>query len=153
MRKGRGLGAAPRGSVSLTRSATFRASHRLARPDWSDARNRAVFGDVSGPPHAHQYRCDVTVSGPVDGRTGTLVDLRVLDAVIAAEIVGRLDGRTLNELDELRRGAVVPTSENLARLIAGVVRRALRDRRASARVTEVRVAEDDTLSATWRAAR
>jgi 6-pyruvoyltetrahydropterin/6-carboxytetrahydropterin synthase len=112
-----------------------------------------MFGDVSGPPHPHRYRCDITVGGRVDARTGTIVDLRVLDGILAEEIVRRFDGKTLNERDELRRGAVVPTSENLARLIAQLVRRALRDRRASARVTEVRVAEDDTLSATWRATR
>ena len=46
----------------------FPRLHRLYRPDWSEARNREAFGRArSEPPgHGHQYRCAVTVSGPID---------------------------------------------------------------------------------------
>ena len=48
--------------VTLTRTVVFRATHRLYRSDWSEARNRDAFGPLSEPPgHAHDYRCAVTV--------------------------------------------------------------------------------------------
>ena len=57
--------------VSLTRTVGFRAVHRLYRPDWSEARNREAFGALSEPPgHPHDYRCAVTVRGPVEPHDG-----------------------------------------------------------------------------------
>ena len=87
-RPGRASGARRRGSrsawasasppsvpVSLTRTVGFRAVHRLYRPDWSEARNREVFGPLSDPPgHPHDYRCAVTVAGAADPM-GMVIDL------------------------------------------------------------------------------
>lgn len=137
--------------MSLTRRITFSAAHRYHRPEWDDAKNRAVFGDCARPePHTHAYACDVTVSGPVDATTGMVVALDLLDRVLRTEVVERFDGRTLNaSVPEFADGAQIPTCENLARLIASRVQRALGDRPS---VRTVTVAEDATLSATWSAA-
>ena len=63
-------------ATSLSREVPFRALHRFFRPDWSEARNREAFGPLSEPPgHAHDYRCVVTVAGPIAKQ--------VLDAVLA----------------------------------------------------------------------
>jgi 6-pyruvoyltetrahydropterin/6-carboxytetrahydropterin synthase len=140
-------------TVSLTRRVSFRASHRYRRPDWSDATNEAVFGHRAPQEyHAHNYVCDVTVSGPVDAATGMIVDLRILDLALRTEVVDRLDGRNLNiDVPEFRDGGQIPTGENLAALIASLVQRALEQGGAHVPVTQVTVAEDPALSATWRA--
>jgi 6-pyruvoyltetrahydropterin/6-carboxytetrahydropterin synthase len=77
-------------AVALTRTVEFRAVHRLYRPDWSEPRNRETFGPLSeAPGHAHDYRCAVTVSGPVDDRMGMVVDLAELDRILQEEVVTR----------------------------------------------------------------
>lgn len=138
----------PAGAASLTRRVTFAAAHRYRRPEWDDAKNEAVFGLCARPEyHGHTYTCDVTVSGPVDAATGMIVDLRLLDAALATEVMARFDHRTLNtDVAEFADGRLIPTGENLARLIAERVQSALG---AAARVSSVTVAEDATLSATW----
>ncbi|HVT39163.1 MAG TPA: 6-carboxytetrahydropterin synthase [Gemmatimonadaceae bacterium] len=139
--------------VSLTRRVSFRASHRYRRADWSNAKNETVFGPRALQEyHSHSYVCDVTVSGPVNKDTGMIVDLRILDGALRTEVVERLDGRNLNiDVPEFCDGAQIPTGENLATLIASLVQRALDRDGAHVPVTQVTVAEDATLSATWRA--
>lgn len=133
----------------LTRRVTFAAAHRYRLPDWSDARNAEVFGACANPHfHGHSYVCEVTVRGPIDERTGMLVDLGVLDRVLATEVRGRFDHRNINlEVPEFADGRLVPTGENLARFIFERVQRSLG---SSVTVTAVTVAEDDTLRAEYR---
>jgi 6-pyruvoyltetrahydropterin/6-carboxytetrahydropterin synthase len=130
---------------------SFSAAHRYRRPDWDDARNREVFGDCARANyHGHSYVCDVTVSGAIDDATGMLVDLAALDRVLATEVRDRFNHRNINlDVPEFAEGRLVPTGENLARFILGRVQAALGDQ---PRVTEVRVAEDATLSATFKGA-
>jgi 6-pyruvoyltetrahydropterin/6-carboxytetrahydropterin synthase len=140
----------PVGVASLTRRVVFSAAHRYRRPEWSDERNEAVFGACARPNyHGHSYACDVTVSGPIDERTGMLVDLAVLDRALDTQVRDRFDHRNINlDVPEFAEGRLVPTGENLARFILGRMQAALGER---VRVTEVRVAEDDTLAATFTA--
>jgi 6-pyruvoyltetrahydropterin/6-carboxytetrahydropterin synthase len=139
-------------AVSLTRRVSFSAAHRYRRAEWDDAKNEEVFGQCARKEyHGHTYTCDVTVSGPVDATTGMIVDLRLLDAALRTEVTERFDHRNLNtDVGEFGEGKQIPTGENLARLIAQSVQRALG---AAAQVTEVVVAEDPTLSAKWRLVR
>ena len=141
-------------SLTLTRRITFSAAHRYGRPEWSDAVNAAAFGGTSlRDVHDHLYVCDVTVGGTVDESTGMLVDLRVLDSVLQTEVVDRFNGRTLNrDISQFADGKQIPTGENLARLIAALVQGALEEQGdLRIAVTTVTVAEDPTLSVTWRA--
>lgn len=133
--------------TSLTRRVRFAAAHRYSRPEWSDERNRETFGACANPHfHGHSYTCDVTVRGPIDDTTGFVVDLGVLDRILATEVVARFDHRNINlEVPEFADGRLVPTGENLARFILERVQRALGDR---ATVSAVTIAEDETLSAT-----
>lgn len=133
----------------LTRRVAFAAAHRYRLPDWSEARNAEVFGACANPHfHGHSYVCDVTVRGPIDERTGMLVDLGVLDRVLAEEVRARFDHRNINvEVPEFADGRMVPTGENLARFIFERVQRSLG---SSVTVTSVTVAEDDTLRAEYR---
>src|SRR4029079_7336076 len=120
-------------------------AHRYRRPDWSDEKNAAVFGQCANPHfHGHGYSCDVTVTGPIDDETGMIVDLGLLDRVLATEVRERFDHRNINlEVPEFAEGKIIPTGENRARVIFERVQRALG---SAARVTRVVVREDETLS-------
>lgn len=133
----------------LTRRVTFEAAHRYWRADWSVDENKRVFGSWATPEfHGHEYACDVSVTGDVDRVTGMLVDLGWLDRILQTEVRDRFDHREINvDVPEFSDGQLTPTCENLARFIAECVQQALG---RGARVTEVRVAEDETISATHR---
>jgi 6-pyruvoyltetrahydropterin/6-carboxytetrahydropterin synthase len=137
-------------TASLIRRVRFAAAHRYFRPEWSEGRNLEVFGACSRPSfHGHSYVCEVTVAGPIDDTTGMVVDLGVLDRILATEVLARFDHRNINlDVPEFADGKLVPTGENLARFIFDRVQAALAGR---ASVTEVRVAEDETLAATYPA--
>jgi 6-pyruvoyltetrahydropterin/6-carboxytetrahydropterin synthase len=59
--------------------------------------------------HSHSYRVEVRLDGPVDPRTGFVVDFFDLENAFAG-IVGALDHRCLNEVAGLEN----PTAENIA---------------------------------------
>jgi len=133
----------------LTRRVTFAAAHRYRRPEWSDARNEAVFGLCARPSfHGHSYACDVTVRGELDRTTGFAAELGTLDRVLASEVRERFDHRNINlDVPEFAEdGGLVPTGENLARFIFERVQAALGPDTPVIRVT---VAEDETLSSTY----
>lgn len=133
----------------LTRRITFAAAHRYRRADWSDEKNDKTFGLCARESfHGHSYTCDVTVSGAIDPETGFVVDLPLLDRVLATEVRARFDHRNINrDVPEFADGKLIPTGEELARFIFNRVQTALGD---AARVEEVIVAEDATLSASYR---
>jgi 6-pyruvoyltetrahydropterin/6-carboxytetrahydropterin synthase len=98
----------------LTRSVAFSAGHRYYRPEWSDERNREVFGACANPVgHGHNYVLEATVRGSIDATTGFSADLGEVDAVLRREVVDRLDHQHLNEVvDEFHKGTI-PTTENI----------------------------------------
>jgi 6-pyruvoyltetrahydropterin/6-carboxytetrahydropterin synthase len=129
---------------------TFAAAHRYRRPEWSDEKNETVFGLCARPNfHGHSYVCDVTVTGDIDATTGFVVDLGELDGILNEEVRSRFDHRNINlEVPEFADGLLVPTGENLARFIFERVSARLG---AGVLVQSVRVAEDQTLSASYTA--
>ncbi|MFN8653095.1 MAG: 6-carboxytetrahydropterin synthase [Gemmatimonadales bacterium] len=127
----------------LTRSLSFAARHQLRVAGWSEAENLARFGTLTDT-HGHLYRCGVTVEGPLDPQ-GMVMDLALLDRILAEEVRGRLDGKHLNQdLPEFGAGTPLPVCEALAGAIFGWVARRLPP---GVRLVRVRVAEDDTLEA------
>ena len=139
----------------LTRRITFAAAHRYRVVDWTDQRNEQVFGLCARSSfHGHSYVCEVTVTGDVDATTGMLVDLGVLDRILGREVRERFDHRNINlVVPEFADGKLIPTGENLARFIFGCVQSALRQDASgerAPRVVNVTVAEDATLSASYR---
>src|SRR5689334_22708680 len=105
--------------ASLTRRVTFAAAHRYRIAEWSDERNELTFGLCSRPNyHGHSYVCDVTVTGPIDEKTGFCVDLGILDRILETEVRNRFDHRNINlDVPEFADGKLIPTGENLARFI------------------------------------
>ncbi len=99
-------------NVSITRRATFAAAHVLCRPEWSDERNREVFGACASD-HGHNYVVEVTVAGPVDHATGMVINLKQVDSTLRREFIDAVDHRHLNRDVDFLQG-VVPTAENIA---------------------------------------
>jgi len=51
-------------TVLLTKRLEFAAAHRYIKPEWDEAKNRAVFGLCYNPPaHGHNYMIEVTRLG------------------------------------------------------------------------------------------
>jgi 6-pyruvoyltetrahydropterin/6-carboxytetrahydropterin synthase len=128
----------------LTRRVRFSAAHRYARADWSDERNREVFGACSNPHgHGHNYRLDVTVQAPIDETTGFSFDLGALDAILREEVVRPLDHQHINHaIEEFRDGGQIPTCENIVRWLWPRLQRRIT---APARLHALRLYEDDDL--------
>ena len=130
--------------ISLTRTVSFPATHRMWRSEWSDRENREHFGPVSDY-HGHQYSVSVTVAGPLDPATGMITDLANLDLVIDQEVVSRFSGRQLNtDLPEFASGRPLPTCEALASILYSRIATRLP---SGLGLLRVRVAEDPTLYA------
>ncbi len=96
----------------LGRRYHFSASHRLFCPEWDELRNRETFGKCANPHgHGHNYTVEVLVAGAVDGVSGMVMDLEVLDALVQREVLDPFDHTNLNSLPAF--SGKVPTSENL----------------------------------------
>lgn len=126
------------GLVYATRRFTFSAAHRYWRPEWSQGENRRVFGNLTQI-HGHNYALDVTIRGPVDERTGMLMDLTELKRVVGEAVIRRFDHADLNE-DPLFSGGMIPTTENLARSVWEL----LAPKLGADRLWRVRLWEDPT---------
>ena len=98
----------------LTRQYRFAASHRLHAAPLSDDENRRVYGKCNNPfGHGHNYLMEVSARGPLDPASGTAVNTRLLDSLVAREVLDPLEHSNLNT-DVAAFNGVVPTSENLA---------------------------------------
>lgn len=101
--------------MRVTRKYRFSASHRLHAPQLGDAENRALYGKCNNPfGHGHNYEIAVTVGGPVEVRSGRVVDPELLDGLVRRQVLEPFEHRNLNEEVVAFRTAV-PTSENLGR--------------------------------------
>ncbi len=127
--------------VIVTRRATFAAAHVLCHAEWSEDRNRKVFG-ACATDHGHNYILEVSVEGTVDRDTGMVVNLKDLDAIIRSRFVEHVDHRHLNRDVDFLKGDV-PTAENVA-LAAW---RELQPALAPARLVRVRLTESENNSA------
>lgn len=102
--------------ITLTRRYHFPAAHVLASPALSAEENARVFGKCANPAgHGHDYALEVTVSGPVDARSGSILAREELDALVAARVLGRFAHRMLNEDPAFQEQ--VPTAENICSVI------------------------------------
>ena len=103
-------------TVLLTKRIEFAAAHRYIKPEWDEAKNRAVFGLCYNPPaHGHNYMVEVTVVGEVDLKTGMVVNLFELKRSLL-KVLEEFDHKNLN-LDMPYFESRIPTSENLARVL------------------------------------
>ena len=104
--------------VYLTRRETFNAAHKLWVDEWSEEKNRAVFGKCANANwHGHNYSLYVTVKGQPDPYTGFVIDAKKLSTLIKDNVTELLDHQNLNmDVDFIPKN-MQPTTENLAILI------------------------------------
>ena len=129
------LASMPR-NISLTRTYTFCAAHRLHTDQLSEEVNQKIFGkcnNLNG--HGHNYTVQVTVEGELDPQTGFITDVSQLDQIVDETIVARFDHQHLNFDPAFQN--LTTTGENLARVIWGL----LVDRIPSGRLDKIGVVE------------
>jgi 6-pyruvoyltetrahydropterin/6-carboxytetrahydropterin synthase len=97
----------------VTRCYQFTASHRLFTEQLSEEENLRVYGKCAYPyGHGHNYRVEVSATGPQDEGSGRAVDPAALDRLVSEQVLGPFDHRNLNA-EVAAFAHVVPTSENL----------------------------------------
>lgn len=109
--------------TAVYRKAHFNAAHRLYNPKFDDKTNNEIFGLCNNPNfHGHNYELIVKLVGEVNTDTGYLFDLKILNDIIQEEIIERFDHKNLN-LDTIEFKTLIPTAENIARVIYEILRR------------------------------
>ena len=132
--------------IQLTRRYQFSAAHVLSHPALSADENERIYGKCANPNgHGHNYSVEVTVTGPVDRRTGRIISVDLLDTIFDEHIQTRFSRRLIND-DEAFRGQV-PTTENIAREIHASLTHPV-THRSTARVVCVNVVETPRNSCT-----
>src|SRR5579862_1580748 len=120
----------------LSRRYLFSASHRLHSAEMSEEENVRTYGKCNNPyGHGHNYFLEVTVSGPVDQRTGMVCNLFDLDGFVEREVLARYNLENLNTLQEFAQ--TVPTTENLCVEIFEILQRGFHE----AHLERVRIEE------------
>lgn len=105
--------------VRVTRAIEFSSSLRYRAAGLSDAQNRELFGRAAEQ-HGHNYRLEVTVRGEPDAKTGMVINLAELKAILEREVMSRFDHKDLNA-DTPFFKEIPPTPENLAAVIHRVL--------------------------------
>ena len=108
--------------VTVCRREHFNAAHRLHNSNWSDEKNRAVFGKCNNANfHGHNYELLVKVSGHPDVESGYVIDMKLLSDIITENILDRFDHKNLN-LDTEEFKNLIPTAENIVIVIWNILR-------------------------------
>ncbi len=108
--------------VSVFRKEHFNSAHRLHNPEWSEEKNKEIFGKCNNPNyHGHNYNLTVKVTGEVDPQTGYVMDVKILKDFIREHILHRFDHKNLN-LDTEEFKKLNPTAENIAIVIWNILR-------------------------------
>ena len=89
-------------SIYLRRRASFSAGFRQPPP-----------GETG---RGHDYLVEMTVGGVVDQKTGMVINIKDVDAILKAQVITPLHGRLLDE-DVLPLRDMLPTPENLVRFL------------------------------------
>ncbi len=103
--------------IRLTRKYQFAASHRLHSDQLSPEENRETFGKCNNPfGHGHNYQLEVSVRGEIDSTSGRAIDITAFDRVVNDHVLLPMHHANLNtDIEEF--AALVPTSENLGRVV------------------------------------
>ncbi|MEM9001156.1 MAG: 6-carboxytetrahydropterin synthase [Bacteroidota bacterium] len=108
--------------VTICRKAHFNAAHRLHNSNWSDERNREVFGICNSPNyHGHNFELEVRVRGEVNPDTGFVMDLSELGILVKNEIEVRFDHKNLNE-DCPEFKDLLPSTEHFVKIIYDILK-------------------------------
>jgi 6-pyruvoyltetrahydropterin/6-carboxytetrahydropterin synthase len=76
-----------------------------------------LYGKCNYPyGHGHNYEIEVSAKGPLENRSGRVLDPRTLDRLVEEQVLRPFDGKNLNAESAVFED-LVPTTENLAREI------------------------------------
>ena len=129
--------------VELTHRTRFSAAHRLWSEDLTEAENRAAYGPCVGD-HGHDFELEVAVRGPVDPRTGMLLNLIDLIDLVRRRVFEPCDHKHLNRDVPFLAGRVT-TVENVALALWSELEAGLRElpmpRGAEPRLSRLRLWE------------
>jgi 6-pyruvoyltetrahydropterin/6-carboxytetrahydropterin synthase len=100
-------------SVYITRRETFNAAHKLWNDNWSEEKNKEVFGRCSNMNwHGHNFTLFVTVKGIPSPDTGFVMNLKRLGEIIEEEVIEHLDHKNMN-LDVPFLKGIMASTENV----------------------------------------
>ncbi|ORZ37579.1 hypothetical protein BCR44DRAFT_1035955 [Catenaria anguillulae PL171] len=101
--------------ATISRIEKFSSAHRLHSPHLTDEENAQIFGKCNHVNfHGHNYTLQVDVRGPIDPRTGMVVNITDLKKCIQDSVMSLVDHRNL-DLDVPYFAQGIPsTTENLA---------------------------------------
>ncbi|HMU77299.1 MAG: 6-carboxytetrahydropterin synthase [Bacteroidetes bacterium] len=116
--------------IYITRKERFNAAHKLYKPEWSEEKNREVFGKCSNPNwHGHNYELFITVKGMPNPETGFVIDLKVLSQIVKENVIDPLDHKNIN-LDVKFMQGIMASTEMLAMQIWNQLHDAIRSQGA-----------------------
>ncbi|MCA9808133.1 MAG: 6-carboxytetrahydropterin synthase [Cyanobacteria bacterium HKST-UBA06] len=85
-------------TVELTKQVSFSASHYYWLDGLSEAENWQRFeGCANRHGHGHNYTVEVTVAGPIDPKSGFIINFADLDTLLHQHVLCHLDHKHLNE--------------------------------------------------------
>ena len=105
--------------ILVTKKFSFSSAHRLYNLQFSEDKNREVFGECSNF-HGHNYVLEVSVTGEVDGDSGFIMNFRDIKSIVKKSVIEKLDHKNLNELEEFKNKTT--TAENILVLICELLK-------------------------------
>ena len=101
--------------ATLCHKSHFNAAFRHHNPNWSEAKNKGVFGDIEGEPifEGHNYNLEIKLFGEIEPTTGQVFDKEKLAYLVKTQIEKRYDHQNLYlDIDDFKD--TVPTVEMMA---------------------------------------
>lgn len=91
--------------IYIERKERFSAAHQLYNPNWSEEKNKEVFGKCSNKNfHGHNYTLIVTIKGEINPETGFVMNLVDLKDIIKKNVSEKLDHSNLNHDVDFMKG-------------------------------------------------
>lgn len=100
--------------VYLTRIERFNAAHKLYNENWSEEKNKEVFGKCANSNwHGHNYELHVTLKGKPSTETGFVFNAKELGDIVKTVVIDKVDHLNLNVDVPFMKGKLTSV-ENLA---------------------------------------
>jgi 6-pyruvoyltetrahydropterin/6-carboxytetrahydropterin synthase len=105
--------------IYITRKEHFSSAHKLNNPDLSREENMDIYGKCNEF-HGHNYYLEVTLRGTPDSKSGYVMDLKKLKAILQAEIIEKVDHKYLNDLEMFK--GTIPTTEHMTMIFWNILK-------------------------------
>jgi 6-pyruvoyltetrahydropterin/6-carboxytetrahydropterin synthase len=128
----------------VARRRLFSSAHFYFQPRFTREQNLEHFGRCYTPHgHGHNYVIEAFVEGPIDSRTGLVMNLADLDQILF-KVTDPLDHQHLN-FDHAEFKDKVPTTENIALFLKREISNELAATHPGLRLNRLRLFETDDL--------